>query len=126
MLAGASLGFEARAVVMTMTLSRMNRDPEHGAQVDAFAAEKVSEEYRDDGVDVRVGAYACGRLVVDEPEVGGEADDGSGDDEVEERDPGSARDCLRVEAGELATRGCGDREHDATREHLCAGAEDLG
>lgn len=51
------------------------RGSQDGAEAEGFAGEEVSDENGDERVDVGVGSDAGGRVVVEQPEVGGESDD---------------------------------------------------
>src|ERR1700751_3068961 len=61
---------------------------EDGPRAEGFAAEEVSDEDGDDGVDVGVGSDLGGRFVMEEPDVGGKANERSEDDEVNQGEPG--------------------------------------
>ena len=65
---------------------------EDGAGAEGLAAEEIADEDGHHGVDVGVGADLCWRFVMNEPDVGGEADDRAGDDEISQRPPHRPRD----------------------------------
>ena len=62
------------------------------SQAKRFAAQEISHQHGHHRIHVRVGADFCRRFMMNQPDVGGERDDRAGDDQVEQREPRSARD----------------------------------
>src|SRR5437868_14455253 len=60
---------------------------ENGAEAEGFAGQEISEQHGNDRIDVGVSADFGWRFVMEEPYVGRESDDGTGDDEIDEREP---------------------------------------
>src|SRR5580692_9587620 len=99
---------------------------ENGAGGQLFPAEEISYQHGHDGIDVSVGADLGRRFMMKQPDVGGEADDGAGDDQVQQGKPDGARDGGRMKIVKIAERGREDGEQDAAGEHLRGGAHELG
>src|ERR1700722_14272880 len=99
---------------------------ENGAGGQLFPAEKISYQHSHDGIDVRVGAHLGRRFVMQQPDVSGEADDGAGDDQVQQGKQEGARDGGRMKTVKIAERGSEDGEQYAAGEHLRGGAHELG
>ena len=110
--------FLPELVVITTTLTSTSSVPSR-VRGPIPAAEEVSQGDRDYGIDIRVGSHPRRRLVMNQPDVGGEgANLLFGHHQIRERDPRAARNLMRPKVMELAEC-CGhDREHNAAAEHL--------
>src|SRR5271156_110932 len=99
---------------------------ENGAGGQLFPAQEISYQHGHDGVDVGVSAHLGGRFVMQQPDVGGEADDGAGDDQVQQGEPDRARDGRGVKIVKFAEGRGEDGEKDAAGEHLRGGTHEFG
>src|SRR5271157_5265404 len=97
-LGGISLGLLCRSRCDHDYADQHQQCSEDGACADSLAAEEVAHQHRHHWIHIRVGAHFGWRFVMDQPDVGGEAHDRPGDDQVQQREPRLAGDRLHMEA----------------------------
>src|ERR1700728_4110596 len=97
--------------------NKNTKSSENGSQAERFAAQKISDQYGYNRIHVGIGADLCRRFMMDEPQIGSEADDGAEDDEVEQREPGVAGDSRGMKGMKLSERCSRKSEEHSSGEH---------